>query len=295
MNKKFIILLPILSGMFWGLGGVFTRILHNIGLNSHSILATRLVIATLILFTILLFYDKGSFKVKIQDLWIFVCTGILGTMLLNLCYNEAAFTLTLSLASVLLSLAPIFAMFLSAKLFDEKITKRKIICLVITLIGCVLVTGVLESNISISVHGLIFGLLSALFWALYGIFSKMATNRGYSTYTTLFYSFLVNSIVLLPITDWSTFNSFLIVNPLTNVPFALLHSLLIAVLPYFLFTYGLNYVENGKATILCSSAEPTSATIFGLLFFSEVSSMLNIIGIFITIIGLALLVSSQED
>ncbi|MCQ2977754.1 MAG: DMT family transporter [archaeon] len=296
LDKRLLLLLPILSGAMWGSGGVFVRILNSFGLNSVSILSTRVFGASLILFILLMLFDRDSLKIKLKDLWLFIGSGVLGALLLNLCYNEAAFTLSLSLASLLLSLAPIFALVLSAILFKEKITGRKLICLVITLIGCLFVSGLLETSngFNWSTHGMIFGLASALFWALYGVFSKLASNKGYSTFTIIFYTFLIIAICLAPFTDWNTFGSFLVTNPGPHTLFAILHSVFTSILPYFLFSVALTNIDNGKATILCSSAEPISATIFGALIYLEIPSSLNILGIIISLIGLALLTKSNE-
>ena len=294
MDKKLIIFLPIISGIFWGGGGIFVRILNSFGLGNISIFASRVVLATILLFIGLFVFDRNALKIKLNDIWLFIGSGILGMLLLNLCYNEAAFTVTLSLAAVLLSVAPVFALFLSAIFFGEKITKRKILCLILVLIGCVLVSGVFESSMNLSLHGVVFGLLSALFWALYGVFSRISTDKGYSTYTIIFYSFLFASLITIPFSDWSMFYSFLMANPITNIPLAFAHTLFTSIAPYVLFTIALRYVENGKATILSGGAEPTSATIFSSLIFSEVPTLLNIAGIIITIVALSFLTASNE-
>ncbi|WP_295721928.1 DMT family transporter [uncultured Methanobrevibacter sp.] len=297
MNKKIILLLPVIAGVFWGSVGLFIRTLHNFGINSITILSTRIVLASIILFIGLILFDRDSLKIKLKDIWLFIGSGVIGVMLLNLCNNEAAVELTLSLAAVLLSLAPIFAMFLSAILFKEKITLKKLFCLVLAIFGCILVSGILESNstLQLSLNGVLFGLLSAIFWALYGIFSKLSTNKGYSIYTTLFYSFLFISIVLSPFTDWANFGSFISLNPITNIPFAFAHTLFTSICPYLLFTIAITHIENGRATILCSGAEPLSATIFGFLLFRENPTILNIIGIIITIIALSILIKSNDN
>ncbi len=297
MDKRIIIFLPIFAGVFWGSGGVFVRILNDFGMNSISILSTRIILASILLFSGLILFDRDSLKIKLKDIWLFIGSGIIGVMLLNLCYNEAAFNLTLSLAAVLLSLAPIFAMIISSILFKEKITPKKLFCLALAIFGCILVSGVLESTSALpwSLGGLIFGLLSALFWALYGIFSKLSTEKGYSTNTTLFYSFLFITIILLPVTDWTCFASFITSNPMANIPFAFGHTLFTCICPYLLFTTSILYIENGRAVILCGGAEPISATIFGCLIFSETPTFLNIIGIIITIIALSVLILSNES
>ena len=211
MDKKILFLiLPILSGICWGTGGVFVRVLHIFGFTSVSILSTRVFGATLILFIILLFFNREAFKIKLKDLWLFLGCGLIGTLMLNLCYNEANFASSLSLAALLLSLSPIFALIFSAIFFKEKLTPKKIGCLIVALFGCLLVSGFLESSgYQWSFHALIFGLASAVFWATYSIFSKMASNKCYSTLTIIFYSFLLIAICLAPFTQWGLFATFL--------------------------------------------------------------------------------------
>ena len=80
----------------------------------------------------------------------FILTGLAGMMMLNICYNEAAIRLTLSFAAVLLSLSPVFVMFMAALVFKEKITRRKAGCTFIALIGCILVSGAVDNHNSIN-------------------------------------------------------------------------------------------------------------------------------------------------
>lgn len=117
----------------------------------------------------------------------------------------------------------------------------------------------------------------------------MATNKGYTTSTIIFYSFLLNSILLIPFTDWNLVTDFIMSNPSINILIVFAHSIFISILPYFLFSFALEYIDNGQSTMLCSGAEPTSATIWGALLFSEYPSILNLIGIIITIFALSLL------
>lgn len=216
--------------------------------------------------------------------------------MLNMCYNEAAFRVSLSLASLLLSLAPIFALIISAILFKEEITKIKLACLVVALFGSFLVSGYFDGGSTVfSPFGILCGFLSALFWALFGMFSKIASNRGYSSFTITFYSFLIISIAIIPFADWGIFAEYLTTNSSFNVPFAIANALFVGVLPYILFNISLSHIDNGLATILCSGGEPLSATVFGALIYSEYPTFLNLIGIFITLIALSVLINSTDD
>ena len=209
---------------------------------------------------------------------------------LNYCYNEAIRTVSMSLAAVLLGLSPIFVMLLSAVLFRERITARKLGCMALALVGCLLVSGVLEgSGLQWSWGGIGMGVLSAFFYALYAIFSKTASNRGYDTFTIIFYSILAISLVLLPLTDWGSFGAFLAEAPVGNTVVTLAHAAFTTILPYALYTLSQLYLDGGMVAILASGGEPTAACVFGALFFQEYPSVWNLLGLAVTVAALTLL------
>ena len=138
--------MPVLAGVFWGSVGVFVRTLTDFGMDNYTVLGSRMAVAVVILFFVILFRDKSLFRIRIRDLGLFLGSRACGLVALNYCYNEAINQLTLSLAAVLLSLSPIFVMIMSAFLFHERITLKKIGCTALAIAGCVLVSGVLQSG-----------------------------------------------------------------------------------------------------------------------------------------------------
>ena len=291
--RKLILVLPVLAGVLWGSAGVFVRELNDFGMDGYTVLSTRMIVATVFLLIIIGLYNRSLLKINLKDLWLFAGTGLLGIMGLNYFYNEAVSEITLSLAAILLSMAPVFVMILSAFIFRERITVKKINCLILAIVGCTLASGVLEAasgmGLQVSVRGIVMGLLSGFFCALYGIFSKIAANRGYSTYTILFYSLLLCTVALLPVTNWGVFISFIEAAPLKNTLFAVAHSTCTSILPYLFYSIALLYMENGKVSILAGGGEPIAAVVFGVLFFSEIPTILILIGFVITIIALSFL------
>lgn len=295
--KKIAVLFPIISGGLWGSAGIFIRKLSDFGLNSYTIISSRVLIALIILFIGILILDKSLLKIKLKDAWVFMASGILGMLGLNFCYNESVNHLSLSLAAVLLSLSPIFVIFIAAILFKEKITLRKISCMLLAILGCVLASGLLENNtgMKLSAIGILIGLLSAFFYALYSVLSKIAMGKGYEALTITFYSLLTLEIVLLPFTDWNILKDFVISAPVNNSIFMLLHSVFTSVLPYVLYTVSLSYIEAGKTSILAAGGEPISAMLLGMLFFSEVPTILSLIGLILTIVALSLLCMPSKN
>lgn len=123
------------------------------------------------------------------------------------------------------------------------------------------------------------GVLSAFFYALYAIFSKTASNRGYDTFTIIFYSILAISLVLLPLTDWGSFGAFLAEALVGNTVFTLAHAAFTTILPYALYTLSQLYLDGGMVAILASGGpSPTAACLFGAVFFQEYPSLWNLAG-----------------
>lgn len=288
--KQLLYLMPIISGAMWGSAGIFVRKLTELGMNSYTVVSVRVVLAVLILAVGLGIYDKDLLKIKLKDLWIFVAGGVVGMFGLNICYNFAISELSLSLAAVLLSLSPVFVLFMAAILFKEKITSKKVICMTIAIAGCVLASGVLEaaSTMRWSVKGIIVGTIGAFFYGLYGIISKTAMERGYHAFTTTFYCLFMVMLVVIPLTNWKLVTDVVVANPVKMSVFLVIHSLCTSVLPYILYTFSIRYIDAGMASIL-ASGEPVAAMIFGVIFFSEIPTVLSVVGIVLVIVALALL------
>lgn len=285
--KRVMWLLPLLAGVSWGSVGIFVRTLTAAGMDNPTVLSSRMGGAALLLFVGMLVHDKSLLRMRLQDAWMFIAAGLLGMLGLNFCYNEAINRLTLSLAAVLLSLAPAFVLLWAAVLFGERITLRKIASAALAVLGCSLVGGLMEGGgPRWTAAGIFMGLAAAFFYALYSVFSRIATKKGYHVFTITFYSTLTMALALLPFTDWGMIGGFVAAAPAGRTFFLALHSLFASVLPYVLFTGSLRYVETGKAAILAAGGEPSAAMLFGMLFFAEIPTLLSLAGLVLTVIAL---------
>jgi drug/metabolite transporter (DMT)-like permease len=257
--KKIYLILPILAGLMFGSSGIFVRTLTQNGIDSTTLLFLRFSIAIIPIALAILLTDKKLFRITLSDIPLFILCAIC-IMGLNLCYNYSMNTIPLFLAAVLLSTAPIFVLIFAFIFFKEKITLKKITCIILAITGCFLMTGVLENNlVSFSIHGIMSGIGAALFWAIYLIASKKSLDSGKHTFTILFYSVILISVSLIPFTNINQIVIFIDINPLLTTIFLILHSTLSFALPYILSTLSLNYMESGISSILLSGAEPSAA------------------------------------
>lgn len=273
------------AGILWGVIGIFVRRLDACSLNAMDIVAIRAMVTAVMLFFGLLVYKRGMLKIRIQDIWCFIGTGICSIVFFNYCYFKAMVLTSLSVAAVLLYTAPVIVMLLSAVLFQERITGVKLVAVFATFIGCVLVTGVLgNSGMGISgglnASGILIGLGAGLGYALYSIFSRFALKRGYHSLTISFYTFLFATAGTLPLASFSK-----IVQVGRQPGMLLLYlvfGLVSTVLPYILYTLGLTGMENGRASVI-ASIEPVAATLVGAILFHEKMTINGGIGILLVL------------
>jgi len=292
-HQKLYLIFPIIAGFLFGSSGIFVRTLTQNGIDSTTLLFLRFSIAILPLMIAILLTDKKLLKINLKDIPLFlVCAMcIVG---LNLCYNESMNTVPLSLAAVLLSIAPIYVLIFAYILFGEKITSKKVICMLLAIFGCVLMTGMLEGDMSnVPLFGILSGIGAGLFWAIYLMASKKSIENGSHTYTILIYSIIFISLALLPFTNFSQINSFVNINPLLTIVFLIVHSTFSFALPYVFSTLSLNYMDSGVSSIFLSGAEPFAALIFGFLIYTEIPTPLMFCGFILTIIAMMML--SRQD
>lgn len=267
----------LLAGILWGMMGIYVRRLNAAGFTTIEIVAVRSVVTALLLFLVLFFYNREMLKICIRDIWCFAGTGILSIVFFNYCYFKAITMTSLSVAAVLLYTAPAIVMILSAVFFHEKITTVKLISLVATFIGCVLVTGLVGSTESLNAAGILVGLGAGLGYALYSIFSRFALERGYHSLTISFYTFVFASIGVLPLADVQKIYG-ACVEDIGMLGFYLVFALVSTVIPYILYTLGLTALENSKASII-ASVEPVAATVLGIVLFHEKMTVNIVTGI----------------
>lgn len=293
MKRKYLIL-PILAGLMFGSSGVFVRTLTQNGIDETTLLFLRFSIAIIPILIAILLTDKNLFRIELKDLPMFLVCAI-SIVGLNLCYNESMNTVPLSLAAVLLSLAPIYVLIFAHFLFREKITSKKLICMAFAIFGCILMTGILEADMgNIPFFGIIFGIGAGIFWAIYLMASKKSIENGKHTYTILFYSIIFISLALIPFSNFIQITSFVSINPILVIIFLIMHSTFSFALPYILSTLSLNYIDSGISSILLSAAEPLAALMFGLVIYGEIPTIVMFCGFILTMIAMIMLTKKES-
>ena len=302
------VLLPILAGTCWGLAGVFVRELAKAGLDNPTIVFTRTSVCALLTFLYILVTDRrrkpadpgqndrprSLLYMRPRDLPYTAAIAVFGSTLLMIAYNIAAIRLSLSLAAILLCTAPAFVLLISAVFFHEKITLKKVICMLVALAGCAGLSGLFSGGLYWSGFGLLMGAAAALCNAVFIIMSKAIAIRGYSSFTVTFWASLFASLILCFIIDWHALISYLAASPLSGTLLMLTQSVITSLLPSLIYVVAMRHVEAGRVAILQSGAEPTAAFLAGLLLYAETPTPAGLIGMAITILALMVLAGDRS-
>lgn len=282
------------AGIMWGCIGIFVRYYNAIGMGTIQVVGIRAFFTVLILTGILLPGKRDVLRIRLRDCWCFFGTGILSIVFFNYCYMKTMALTSLSVAAVLLYTAPAMVMVMSAILFKETMTLKKTAALFLAFAGCVLVTGMAGSKLVLSGVGLLTGLGAGLGYALYTIFGRYALDRGYSSMTITYYTFAFAALAVFPFMQPAGVMRTVFSGPQTFL-FMLLFVMTSTILPYLFYTWGLDYVENGMASIL-ASVEPVVAALISFFVFRESMTLSQLCGVILVLASIVICnLSDQKE
>ena len=276
----------LLSAALWGIIGLWNRRLMAGGFSPTDIVVVRNFGGMVLLAVIFAVKDRSVFRVKREHLKYFFGTGVISVLLFTVCYFNCQKLCSLAVASVLLYTAPSFVVLLSALLWKEPVTKRKLLALALTLVGCALVCGLFSGSLTVTLAGVLLGLGSGFFYALYSVFGRYALAH-YDSMTVTVWTFLFAGPASLVLAPGSRTLGPALARPdmwLTAAGLVVFSS----VLPYIFYTRGLSRVEAGQASIM-ASLEPVVAALAGILAFGEPVNAATVAGIICVLAGVAIL------
>jgi drug/metabolite transporter (DMT)-like permease len=206
-------------------------------------------------------------------------------------YNGAA------VATVLAFSSPAMTAILSRIVFKETFNRIKILSIVLSIVGTILVSGAYDlSRWQLNPAGIIFGLLTGLMFAIYNLEGKTAGDKHIDSWTALLYSFSAAAIFLFLFNlGFNTVNG---QTPLANllwlgnsVPgWGILFFL--GVVPtlggFGLYTLSIRYLSPTIANLI-ATLEPALTSIWAYFFLKEILVGAQLIGSLFIFTGVILL------
>ena len=195
-----------ISIILWSTTATVTKLLLG-SINSIQILLISSFFA--FLFLLVTNIIKGNLnqlkEYRIKDYIQIIGIGLLGTFLYNLFLYLGINKMQASQAFIINYLWPIMIVIFACILLKEKLTLRKIIAIVLSFIGVIIVTS--DGNLlNINNNSLIGALYCVLAAVSYGLFSVLNKKKKYNKFLSmmLFYliSFIVSLVYVLIAKEW---------------------------------------------------------------------------------------------
>ncbi len=207
-------------------------------------------------------------------------------------YTAVSFT-NVSMSVLLLYTAPLYVLLVAPVILKEKISKKNLAALVLSLTGIIVVVG-LENLVPGTAEagsgyllGVLMGLFSGFFYACIIMTSRYLRDE-YSGLEQLFLSTGVTLIILFPFMLQVSSSALL-----ENLPVLLFLGVMITSIGSILYFTGLEHVKAQNASII-SLLEPVSAIFFAYLILHDPVSTSTLIGC-ILILASSLLMSVEEE
>lgn len=275
-----------LAAVLWGTIGLVVRHLNDAGISAMQVVFLRALVTVLILVPMLLIFNRSVLKIKLKDIWCFIGTGIISIVCFTYFNFYTLGIASMSFAAVMMYTAPVFLVIMSAILFKEKITVKKVIACLIAFLGTAFTAGVFGS-VNVGLTAVLTGVASGFFYALYSVFCRYAINRGYTSVTITVYTFIFALIGSAPFINFGGTFSSIAAHP-NSIWFLIIIAVVNTIIPYFTYNIGLKNTETGVALII-ATLEPVTATVLGFIIYKETLTAVSVIGILLVILSVVLL------
>jgi drug/metabolite transporter (DMT)-like permease len=283
-TKKKAFLMTILAGFLWGTS--FPAI--KIGLqfmDPYTFVFLRFLIASLTLaFVMLLTRNRLSFKFPQKRLLLFL--GVINGVAYLLQYSGMV-DASASESSLFVNLSVVWVAVLSAGVLKEHLGFKKVVGIVLSLFGVVLITTNLEiSSIGrSSVLAAFFVLAAGFLWAVFIVYNKPLVKEGHSMVVSMTWLMLFTMLPLLPILPFSAagFASL----PLSAWFAIFFTGILCWVVPFYLWLEGLKHISPLTSSVVLLT-EILVAMSISIVLLGEVLTLPSAIGGISVIIAILL-------
>lgn len=280
-NKKIAYLYLVITFCAWGSLYVVSKfVLGKVPV--VTVLCLRYFIAGITLFFIN--NNRKEKKIERKDIKYVLLIGFVGyflsvgAQLLGIKLSDA------SMASLVNSMNPITIMIFAAIILKEKLTVKKVICVILALIGVYIIIGDVKGNGQIL--GILFSIFSVILWSFVSVIVRRITQKYAASIITTYCMFIATactlpfSIIELITTsnlqfDWSAIISLLYMGVICTA------------LAYVFWNKSLSLIEAGTCSLFYP-VQPMVSVILGMIFLGEQININFIFGAAL-IIGGALL------
>jgi len=283
-NQRSGIIMMILSAVCFSFKPIFAKLAYRHGVEPQVLLGMRMAIA-IPLFWIVNYFTSGDSDICItkKDILYFILAGFVGFFLATETSFFALKYIDASVNTLIIYTYPSIVTVLSYFILKETITSRKIVALLMVLAGTSCVINVFKiSSSGIDSFGAFLSFMSALFFSLYYILTKMlGKNIGSIRLTT----YLLTAGGTFVIWVWHGTD---IAQPIEVWGYAFGLATISTLIPFLLLGEGVRRIGASNAAI-ASAVGPVTTISLSYIMLGEALTFLQIIGGVLIISGVVVL------
>ncbi len=271
--KRISLISLILSMTVFGTIGIFR---NYIPFPSAFLAMARGFIGAAFILLFLILTKKGiDFSAIKKNLWVLLVTGAFIGINWILLFESYKYT-TVAVATLCYYMAPIFVTVASAIFYKEKLTAKKLVCILSATVGMVLVSGVIsgEQIGSSQITGILLGLGAAVFYASVTLISKKV--KDISSFDMTLVQLLTAAVVVMPYS--LAFEKINLSNAgVTAFLLVFLVGILHTGIAYAMYFTSVKNLEAGKVAIF-SYLDPIIAILLSVIILKEEMTLPTAIG-----------------
>lgn len=273
-KRKLGIIAMIITVIIWGVSFINIRVAVMV-LPAMTLGFIRFFIATIIMFIIMI-KTKTSFKIHKEDRLSFIVAGSVGITAYFFFENNGVKYTTASVASLMIAAIPVFAIITESIVYKVKITRRVALCLILSVLGVLMISGVNIDEIKASgyLKGYLMMFGATVTWVIYSVVSKKLFGK-YEQLTIAFYQFFIGTLCFFPFiffedVIWADVNTEIIIHVLILGVFA-------SAIGFFLYLVGLEKLGMGESSLYINLI-PLVTVILSIFYLGESVTINQILG-----------------
>jgi drug/metabolite transporter, DME family len=278
-------LIAIIGVIFWSFTGILiSYLVTNFEIPALLLAFWRDLFVSIALVAALFLIRRSLLRTSASQIKFFVFFGLI-LAVFNSIWTLSVRANGAAVATVIAYSSAGFTAILAYFLFKEKLGLPKILAVILSLSGCVLVSGAYRLDMwKLDPIGLTVGLLSGLFFAGYSLMGKEAARRKINPWTSLVYSFAFGTIFLMifnliPILPGSagSINGLIPDLPINGWLILIVLAFFPTIFGFGLYNTSMNYIPASNANLL-ATLEPALTAVEAYIFLDEQMTILQIIG-----------------
>ncbi|MCT4586147.1 MAG: DMT family transporter [Peptostreptococcaceae bacterium] len=282
-NKLFGTFLVFISALSFGTISLFANLAYREGISIESLLFLRFFTGALILWSYL-YLKKIDFKTSKKHLFHLFMISIIGYVGCTSTFFYALKYISSSLATILYFCYPVIIIIYELIFKRENVSNKKIVCLVLTMIGLIFIVNPSANNFNLLGVSLAFS--SSICYAYYFIGSDETQTKNMdpiliSTYVISFCAlfYFVQCLLMQKPLVAPNFNSFI---------YAIILTFFCSLIPIYTLALGIKIVGVSNASLI-GAFEPFFVAFLGIMFLGEKLTLNLVLGSVLIVFSMVIL------